>query len=140
MTSRSWKAYFQQYVYDGKMADFAVDRIQVTPVGQEGNRLYESNVVFSRKGATHPKVPLLFTFTDGHTVRKQWNGEDDRVEIKLQYKAPLAWVQIDPDYTLTVENMHINNYLKAEIPEPTLSRSNMSVTKLLEAILGAFLW
>lgn len=140
VTGRSWKAYFQQYVYDGKMADFAVERIQITPVGSEDNRQYESSVVFSRKGATHPKVPLLFTFTDGHTVRKQWNGEDSRIEIKLQYKAPLAWVQIDPDYTLTVENMHINNYLKAEIPETTLSRSNMSVTKLLEAILGAFLW
>lgn len=140
VTSRSWKSYFQQYVYDGKMADFAVDRIQVTPITQQGNRLYESSVVFSRKGATHPKVPLLFTFTDGHTVRKQWNGVDTRVEIKLQYKAPLAWVQIDPDYTLTVENMHLNNYLKAEIPETTLSRSNMSVTKLLEAILGTFLW
>ncbi|MGP0587843.1 M1 family metallopeptidase [Paenibacillus timonensis] len=140
VTSRSWKSYFQQYVYDGKMADFAVDRIQVTPVGQEENRLYESSVIFSRRGATHPKVPLLFTFNDGHTIRKQWNGEDARVEIKLQYKAPLAWVQIDPDYTLTVENMHINNYLKAEVPNSTLSRSNMSVTKLLEAILGTFLW
>ncbi|MUG89047.1 M1 family peptidase [Paenibacillus timonensis] len=140
VTSRSWKSYFQQYVYDGKMADFAVDRIQVIPVVQEENRLYESSVIFSRKGATHPKVPLLFTFTDGHTTRKQWNGEDARIEIKLQYKAPLAWVQIDPDYTLTVENMHINNYLKAEVPNSTLSRSNMSVTKLLEAILGTFLW
>lgn len=140
VTSRSWKAYFQQYVYDGKMADFAVDNIQITPINQEGGPIYESKVVFTRKGATHPKVPLLFTFTDGHTVRKQWNGEDSRLEIKLQYKAPLAWVQIDPDYTLTVENLHINNYLKAEVPETTLSRSNMSVTKLLEAILGGLLW
>lgn len=140
VTGRSWKAYFQQYVYDGKMADFAVDHIQITPISQEGGQIYESKVVFTRKGATHPKVPLLFAFTDGHTVRKQWNGEDTRLEIKLQYKAPLAWVQIDPDYTLTVENLHINNYLKAEIPETTLSRSNMSVTKLIEAILGGLLW
>ncbi|MGG6312913.1 M1 family metallopeptidase [Paenibacillus macerans] len=140
VTGRSWKSYFKQYVYDGKMADFSVDSIQVTPINQKDGKLYESTVVFSRKGATHPKVPLLFTFTDGHTVRKQWNGEDNRVEIKLNYKQPLAWVQIDPDYTLLVENKHINNYLKTEVPEPTLSRSNMSVTKLLEAILGAFLW
>lgn len=140
VTGRSWKPYFTQYVYDGKMADFSVDSITVNPIGQEGGNVYESAVVITRKGATHPNVPLLFTFADGHSVRKQWNGEDTRVEIKLKYKEPLTWVQIDPDYSLVVENKHINNYLKAEVPETTLSRSNMSVSKLLEAVIGLFLW
>ncbi|MFD1179350.1 M1 family metallopeptidase [Paenibacillus puldeungensis] len=140
-TGRSWKSYFSQYVYDGKMADFSVDAIKVSPIRQqEGGQIYESKVIISRKGATHPKVPLLITFKDGHSVRKQWNGENDRVELKLKYKEPVAWVQIDPNYTLVVENKHINNYLKAEIPEPTRSRSNMSVSKLLEALLGTLLW
>ncbi|MEK5161429.1 M1 family metallopeptidase [Paenibacillus sp. FSL R5-0527] len=140
VTGRSWKNYFSQYVYDGKMADFSVDKITVNPLLQDGTAVYESTVVISRKGATYPKVPLQFTFKDGHTVRKQWRGEDSRVELKLQYKEPLAWVQIDPDYSLVVENKHINNYLKTEVPEPLLSRSNMSVTKLLEALLGTLIW
>lgn len=140
VTGRSWKTYFNQYVFDDKMADFSVDSIRIATIQQENGALYESAVTFSRKGATHPKVPLLFSFTDGHTVRKEWNGEDHRLELKLQYKAPLDWVQIDPDYTVVVENKRINNYLKASIPEPLLSRSNMSVTKLLEAVLGIFIW
>ncbi|MEF2968972.1 M1 family metallopeptidase [Paenibacillus sp. M1] len=139
-TGRSWKAYFNQYVYEGKMADFSVDRITVTPVIKDGSTVYESTVEISRQGGTAPKVPLLFSFKDGHTERKVWNGAGDRVQLKLQYKEPLDWVQVDPDYSLVLENKHINNYIKAEVEEQDGTRTTLSVVKLLETLLGALAW
>ncbi|GIO88065.1 hypothetical protein J25TS5_49970 [Paenibacillus faecis] len=141
VTGRSWKAYFNQYVYDGKMADFSVDRITVQSIaGKNGAPLYESKVTLSRRGGSAPKVPLLFSFKDGNTVRKVWNGEGETVQMTLQYKEPLDWVQIDPDYSLVLENKHINNYMRAEVAEPTGTRATLGVVKLLEAMLGALVW
>ncbi|MFD3261919.1 M1 family metallopeptidase [Paenibacillus lentus] len=139
-TGRTWKSYFDQYIYDGKMADYAIENITILKVQQDNEMLYESMVDIKRKGGTHPKVPILFTFQDGHTVRKVWNGEEEQLQLKLRYKEPLAWAMLDPDYTLVLENKHINNYFKASIDEKVSTRSNVSVTKLLEMLIGSFLW
>ncbi|MDN4070800.1 M1 family metallopeptidase [Paenibacillus vini] len=139
-TGRSWKSYFNQYIYDGKMADFSVDRITVTPVTKDGSTIYESEVEISRKGGTATKIPLLFSFKDGHTIHKVWNGDGDRVQMKLQYKEPLEWVRLDPEYSLVLENKHINNFIKAEVKEPVSTRASLSITKLLESLLGTLVW
>jgi hypothetical protein len=66
--------------------------------------------------------------------------DNDTLQLKVQYKEPVDWVQIDPDYSLVLENKHINNYLKAEIPEPISTRSTLTVVKLLETVLCSLLW
>ncbi len=140
-TGRSWKSYFNQYIYDGKMADFSVDRITVTPtITKDGDKVYESIVEISRKGGTASKIPLLFSFKDGHTIRKVWNGEGDRIQMKLQYKEPLEWARLDPEYSLVLENKHINNYIKAEVKEPVSTRASLSIVKLLETLLGTLVY
>lgn len=140
-TGRSWKSYFNQYVYDGKMSDFSVDRITVSQMkSKNGSPLFESTVQLSRLGGTAAKVPILFHFKDGNTVRKTWNGNGDHIQMTLQYKEPLDWVQIDPDYSLVLENKHINNYMKAEIDEQTGTRATLGVVKLVEALLGVLVW
>lgn len=139
-TGRSWKSFFNQYVYGDKMADFAVDHITVNRIAREGKIVYESIVDISRLGATSPKVPLLLIFNDGHTVNKVWNGEGSKVQFKLVYKEPLSFVQIDPAYTLVLENKHINNYLKASIDEPASTRTSISIVKLIEALLETMVW
>lgn len=142
ITGRSWKDYFNQYVYSDKMADFSVDRIQIHPSdSSSGNGLiYESIIDISRKGADYPEVAILLSFKDGHTLRKTWKVDNDTLQIKVQYKEPVDWVQIDPDYALVLENKHINNYLKAEIQEPVGTRSTLTIVKLLETVLGSLLW
>jgi len=82
----------------------------------------------------------LLSFKDGHTLRKTWNVDNDNLKIKVQYKEPVDWVQIDPEYALVLENKHINNYLKAEIQEPVGTRSTLTIVKLLETVLGSLLW
>ncbi|GGG16013.1 M1 family metallopeptidase [Paenibacillus aceti] len=140
VTGRSWKEYFNQYVYSDQMADFSVDRIQVHPVASSEGAAYESVVDIHRKGANYPKITILLTFKDGHSLRKDWNVDNDTLQIKVQYKAPVDWVQIDPEYTLALENKHINNYLKAEVQEPLSTRSTLTVVKLLEIVLGSLIW
>lgn len=140
VTGRSWKEYFNQYVYSDQMTDFSVDRIQVHPVALSEGTAYESVVDISRKGANYPKITILLTFKDGHSLRKDWNVDNDTLQIKVQYKAPVDWVQIDPEYALTLENKHINNYLKAEVQEPLSTRSTLTVVKLLEIVLGSLIW
>jgi hypothetical protein len=140
VTGRSWKNYFNQYVYGDKMADFSVDHIQIFPVDSKDGPAYESVIDISRKGASYPKVAILLTFKDGHTLQKTWNVDNDSLQIKVQYKEPVDWVQIDPEYSLVLENKHINNYLKAEIQEPVGTRSTLTIVKLLETVFGSLLW
>ncbi|MNX37554.1 Peptidase family M1 [compost metagenome] len=140
VTGRSWKDYFNQYVYSGQMTNYSVDSITVSPVQTSAGPLYESVVKISRLGGSYPEVPVLFNFKDGHIVRKTWKGDENQIVYKLQYKQPLAWAMIDPGYTLVLENKHINNYLKAEVEEKTGTRWNLGITKVVESLLGLLSW
>ncbi|MBP2002765.1 hypothetical protein J2Z69_003876 [Paenibacillus shirakamiensis] len=138
VTHKPWKDYFDQYVYDGRMANYSVDQISVIPNIRSGG--YDSTVKISRLGGTLPRVPIVFAFKDGHVIRKEWNGEESQVVYKLTYKQPLAWAMIDPAYSLVLENKHINNYLKAKVEEKTGTRWNLSISKVLESALGLLSW
>ncbi|MNO35884.1 Peptidase family M1 [compost metagenome] len=140
ITGRSWKSYFDQYVYGDKMADYSVDHITIKSINRDGKVLYESTVDISRLGAASPKIPILFTFKDGHTINKVWNGKGNTLQLKLEYKEPLSFVLIDPVYSLVLENKHINNYLKADISEPISTRASVGIVKIMEAVLETIVW
>lgn len=139
-TERSWKDYFNQYVYGQQMVNYAVDHITVEESEQDGTTRYVSTVDISRKGGTYPHVPIVFVFQDGHIIRKEWNGQESKIQFKLQYKHPLSWAMVDPGYSLVLENKHINNYLKTEVDETIGTRWNLGVTKIIETLLGTLLW
>ncbi|WP_136607612.1 M1 family metallopeptidase [Paenibacillus dokdonensis] len=140
VTRESWQTFFDQYVYGKQMADFAVDSISVHKKDNDTAPVYESTVKISKKGGDYPEVPIMFTFTDGHTLNKVWNGTGDSAEFKLEYSAPLAWAMVDPKYSIVMENKHINNYLKADMDNKVLIRWNLSITKLIETLLGSLSW
>ena len=140
VTGKSWDDYFKQYVYDGRMADYSIDEIHTKKIDQNGETLYQSEVSLSRKGASTTPVPILFTFTDGHEIRKTWDSEVPLTKMNVEYTAPLAWAMIDPAYSLLLENKHLNNYLKAEVDPASSFRWNLGITKLLESVLGLLTW
>lgn len=140
VTGKSWADYFKQYVYDGQMADYSIDDIAVNKIERNDTTLYESSVDVSRRGASTTPVQILFTFTDGHVIRREWDGKDGLTRFNLEYTKPLAWAMVDPGYTLLLENKHINNYLKTEVNPVVSSHWNLSITKLLETLLGSFSW
>ncbi|MNI69248.1 hypothetical protein D3C73_1249850 [compost metagenome] len=94
----------------------------------------------SNKGSQYADVPVKFTFSDGYTVQQFWDGAQKTGAFQLSYKAPLVSAEIDPDHTILLESKHLNNYMLAELAPKTLSRWTLSAAKLLETLLGTFVW
>ncbi|WP_310830908.1 M1 family metallopeptidase [Paenibacillus pedocola] len=143
VTQKSWQAYFDQYIYSGGSPDFSVDNIKtsIAKSSAEGeNGRYKFMVKVSNKGSQYADVPIKFTFSDGYTVRKIWNGGQKAANFQLTYKAPLMSVEIDPDHSILLESKHLNNFMLAELAPKTLSRWTLVSTKLLETLLGTLVW
>jgi len=140
VTRTSWADYFDQYVYRNGMADFAVEKINVSSIEKDGKKMYESSVTIIKKGSDFPKVPVRIAFEDGHIVTKHWDGSEERVTYKLTYTSPVTWAMTDPLYDIVLENRHMNNFLRTGLDEQVKSRWNMSATKLIEAIFGGLSW
>lgn len=138
VTKQNWAAYFQQYVYSDRMADFAVESIRTTLNREEGQ--YETVVLITKRSGSYPDIPILFQFKDGSTVRKSWDGVDSHVEYHLTHRSPLDWAAVDPNYTIVLDNRHYNNFMKATVPDRTRIRWSMGIAKLIEALIGAVGW
>lgn len=140
VTDQKWDNFFQQYVYGEKMADFSVGNIDIRKMGFNGSTYYEATVPIHKLGADYPSIPIIFSFADGKKIRKVWNGTGSQIQYKVTHHAPLHWVMIDPLYSITVENRHINNYMRAQVDEPVRTRVNLSIIKITEAILSILGW
>ncbi|MGF7034469.1 hypothetical protein J2T17_005420 [Paenibacillus mucilaginosus] len=140
VTKTSWQSFFDQYVYGDSMVDYAVGSISTRKLTENGQTYYENSVVLRRQGGSVQGVPVRFHFTDGTRLDKTWEGGDSEVLIKLNHTSPLAWVSIDPQYTIVLENKRINSFMKTEV-DPQLSvRWNLSVLKILEILSGWIAW
>ncbi|UQZ34284.1 EnpEP protein [Paenibacillus sp. PK3_47] len=142
VTKKSWQDYFDQYVYSGGSPDFSVDQIKVSAPKKAAGETssYKSAVKVSNKGTDYGKVPVKFTFTDGYTVQQIWNGERKETTFQLSYKAPLLSAEINPEHSVLLESRHLNNFRLAELEPKTLSRWTLSVTNLIETLLGTLVW
>lgn len=135
VTGRSWSHYFEQYVYDGQMADFSVDRI----MNHKLENGYEAVVTLSKKEQIIPKS--LFNLPSRMAQRYSRHGMvRAKVQLSDSKRFPVSYVTVDPLYTIALENKHINNSLKAELDEKQQTRWSVSVTKLLETLLGSLSW
>ncbi|WP_410513010.1 M1 family metallopeptidase [Paenibacillus sp. BR2-3] len=142
VTGKSWKDYFEQYVYSGGTPDFSLENISVIrkkSAAKIDSYLYESQVKVVNKGTYYPDVSLKFTFTDGQTVQRIWNGQG-AATFQMLYSAPLLSAEIDPKHSVLLENKHINNFRLAELKQDTVSRWTLSVTKLIETVLATLSW
>lgn len=140
VTKADWTEYFNQFVYSNRMADFSVDAIEVKSVDREGGQLYESTVLIRKNGGTTGPIPILFKFTDGTTMTKEWAGDESHIQYTEVTAAPLEWVSVDPDHTNVLDNKLINNFMIAELPSETRTRWNVGVSKFIQGVLGAFGW
>ncbi|MCZ8514578.1 M1 family metallopeptidase [Paenibacillus filicis] len=140
VTKTSWKEFFDQYVYNGMMVDYAVTTIQTNRITENGQTFYENKVQIQRHGGTYPNVPIRFHFADGTQVDKTWEGADSEVIMKLNHSAPIDWVALDPQHAIVLENKRINSFMKTNV-DPKLSvRLNLGAVKLLETVLGWIAW
>ena len=143
VTGISWKSYFEQYIYSGGTPDFSLDQITTTRKDQVDKKdpyLYESKVTVGNKGTHYPDANIKFTFTDGHTIQRMWDGQGSGTTFQLLYSAPLLSAEIDPQHSVLLENKHFNNFRMAELKRDTVSRWTLSATKLIETMLGTLSW
>ncbi|MDQ0196406.1 M1 family metallopeptidase [Paenibacillus wynnii] len=143
VTGESWKSYFDHYIYSGGTPDFSLDQISSIRKERQNKNdtyLYESQVKVRNKGTPYPNVNLKFTFTDGHTMQRVWDGQGTEATFQLLYSAPLLSAEIDPQRSILLENKHLNNFRMAELERDTVSRWTLSATKLIETVLGTLSW
>lgn len=140
VTKKSWQDYFDHYIYDGGAPDFSLDSITTKKYSRDNAQNYESLVKVTNKGSHYIDVPIKFTFSDGSSVQRLWNGENAETTFQLLHNTPLLSAEIDPEHTILLESKHLNNFRLAEIEPKKLSRWTLSVTKLVETVLGTLVW
>ncbi|MNO72962.1 Peptidase family M1 [compost metagenome] len=140
VTKKSWQDYFDDYIYGGGAPDFSVDTITIKKNGSRDAQSYESLVKITNKGSHYTNVPIKFTFSDGSSAEKVWNGEGAETTFQLLSDKLLLSAEIDPEHTILLESKHLNNFRLAEIEPKSLSRWTLSVTKLVETVLGTLVW
>ncbi|MCQ6561874.1 M1 family metallopeptidase [Paenibacillus mendelii] len=140
VTRTKWNEYFSQFVYGKEMADYAVESIHVQPVEASGTKQYESIVLIKKRGGTNGPVPIVFQFADGTTLPKMWDGHETHIQFKMVHASPLVWAAIDPQNTNVLDNKHINNFMKADLPEKTRTRWSIAVSKLIEGLFTSLAW
>ncbi|WP_339799649.1 M1 family metallopeptidase [Paenibacillus sp. FSL R5-0744] len=140
VTKKSWQPYFEDYIYGGGAPDFSVDTITIKKNGNSDAQSYESIVKITNKGSHYIDVPIKFTFADGSATERVWSGEGAETTFQLLSDKLLLSAEVDPEHTILLENKHLNNFRLAEIEPKTLSRWTLSVTKLVETVLGTLVW
>jgi len=136
VTKTKWTAFFQAYVQNGEMSDFAVDSIN-THKTDDG---YESLVLLRRNGGSPQPVTVWFKFQDGQTVRKKWDGVQTHIQLQLQSSSPLVYASIDPGLSIVLDNRRYNNYLLAEVPKEKRTRFVTGITQIIEGLFGTLIW
>ncbi|AHV95038.1 M1 family metallopeptidase [Paenibacillus sabinae] len=137
VTKKSWQDYFDRYVYGGGAPDFTVEDITVSKSKKGG---YESLTTVANKGSLYTGVSIKFTFANGSTLHKIWDGEGGKASFRLSSAAPLVSAEVDPGHEVLLENKHINNFRKAALPAAAVSRWTLSLTNAIETVLGIFVW
>lgn len=137
VTKRSWQSYFDLYVYGQGAPDFSIDKITVTPSRTGG---YKSVTTVSNKGSYYPGVSIRFTFEDGHTAVKTWTAQGDKTSFQIVSSSPLVSAEADPDHEILLESKHINNFRRAVLPAASVSRWTLSLTNIIETLLGTYVW
>lgn len=142
VTKKSWQPYFDEYIYGDGAPDFSVDRITIKKNGSDSSnkQRYESLVKITNKGSHYANVPIKFTFSDGSVAEQIWNGQGKETTFQLLSDTLLLSAEIDPEHSILLESKHLNNFRLAEIEPKVLSRWTLSVTKLLETVLGTLVW
>ncbi|MEW9699240.1 M1 family metallopeptidase [Paenibacillus sp. SI8] len=140
VTKTKWDDFFDQYVYGSMMMDYAVESIRVKPIAAKGTESYESTILIVKRGGDSPAVPIQFHFTDGTSLDKTWDGADGRIEYTLTHGSPIDWVRIDPNYSLVLENKHINNFMQTNVDAKWKIRWNLGIIQLLQTVFSWVAW
>lgn len=112
-------------LFDRGWIDYAVDGIsnrrEHTPggvfdgktVAQGPAGLPEGSVLVVRKGTLALPVEIELVYDDGWRERRTWDGKERAVRIEYKREASLAFVVIDPDRKVLLDEDFTNNHASA---------------------------
>lgn len=141
VTSRSWSAFFDQFVYGDEMVDHRVDAIQEKVVKNGQASAYAYDVLVSSRSGMQGPVTVRFQYEDGKALQREWAASEREVVFSLPpYSAKLSWVAVDPELRHVLEHKRVNNFMMADIDDKWEARWNLGTAKLIEAIVGTFVW
>jgi hypothetical protein len=122
VSGKDLRWYFNQAVYGTQVLDYAVMKINSTPVEwykenlkeKKGETEYIDNVWIQRKEDFVLPVDVEVKFDNGDTVREHWDGQDRWVRYEYRKKAKVESVEVDPDHKIEFDRNNFNNSRTAE--------------------------
>jgi aminopeptidase N len=125
VSGKDLRWYFNQAVYGTQVLDYAVLKVNSTPVEwykekfkeKKGETEYQSEVLIHRKGDFIFPVDIAIAFDNGDKVREHWDGGDVQhrwIRCTYQKKAKVETVEIDPDHKIHIDRNNFNNSNRAE--------------------------
>ncbi|MGH1364225.1 MAG: M1 family metallopeptidase [Calditrichia bacterium] len=98
-------------------------------------KLHFSEVRVRRLGDfTHP-VEVEVTFSDGETLREQWDGKSRWKKFKYLKEAKLVEAAVDPDHVLTLDTNYANNSKMVSPPKLGLNKTSARFLFWMQFIL-----
>jgi hypothetical protein len=122
VSGKDLRWYFDQAVYGTQVLDYAVLKINSTPVDwykenlkeKKGETEYVSNVWIQRKGEFVMPIDVEIKFDNGEKVREHWDGQQRWVRYEYHKKAKVESAEVDPDHKIIFDRNEFNNSLTAE--------------------------
>ncbi len=150
VSGKDLRWYFNQAVYGTQVFDYAVMKINSTPVDwykeslkeKKGETEYVSNAWIHRREDFLFPVDVDIKFDNGDKVREHWDAQDRWVRYVYQKKAKIESVEVDPDHKIELDRNNFNNSRTAEAntaPARKLANYWTAITQLFGQVLAWWL-
>jgi hypothetical protein len=159
-TGQELRWFFEQVLTTTWHLDYAVTRIRSYEVTdeegifwEEGSRvlkeidkekkssdddkIYHSTVTLERLGNMRLPTEVELLFDDGHSLRRQWHGEERWVTWEVDHPAKLTSAEIDPDQKLLLDIDRINNSRRMEPSSKASSKLLVHILYWLQNLCSA---
>jgi hypothetical protein len=103
--------FFQKSLKTNEVIDYSVLSISNEIInGKEYQpNIYTSKVLVKREGTFQIPVEISFSFEDGDTLMRKWNGDETERMYTFQHTSPLIVAQIDPKHKICLDLNWTNN-------------------------------
>lgn len=155
----SW--FFDQFIYGHATIDFAVGTVSSQDLQTATGYLetdsgrsfvedpmtknkpdYVHRVTIENRGSGQYPVDIEFTFEDGHSERRSWDGAYPWKRFQFRYPAELSEIVIDPDQKILIDSNSFNNSYRfnsySQISRTWSVRAFLTLQQILQTLSGVW--
>ena len=153
VSPRDLSPFFEQVFHQDRVFDYSVESVSSLKVetrgyldkdgqflllaetsdsqaAEEGSTLYETTVLFRRRGDGILPQDVLLRFEDGEEFRTQWDGKHPWKLYRLVKPSKLDYAAVDPDQTNPLDINFTNNSRRLQ-PQATLPATKWALKWLI---------